>query len=383
MNEANTGSSVDRSLQVEIEKLRGKVEGTYLPEELRQKVFNMIDRLTRLAKYGGYPTEYENLARYIDWVTSLPWRRRTVDRLDLQHVKEVLDEHHYGLGAIKERLLEYLAILELHRRKAEPAPTGGDLSEGGKQEIDISEAERVSEVVSRAPILLFVGLVGTGKTTLAYAIADAMNRKFTRIPFGGMGDADQLRGQSRSRPDAEPGQVMKALRRAGSKNPVLLLDEIDRVAEGARSDIMGVLIELLDPEQNTAFIDHYIDFPFDLSEVLFVATCNNTTNISPAVLDRLEPIQMPSYTDEQKITIGKDYILPAVMKETGLGKDTLMIDEAVWPMVVRPLGYDAGIRTLERTIRGICRKVAKMLVEGKGEKFFITKENVKEFIPDW
>jgi len=184
-------------------------------------------------------------------------------------------------------------------------------------------------------------------------------------------------------PDAEPGQVIKALRRAGFQNPVILLDEIDRVGEGARGDIMGVLIELLDPEQNAAFVDHYIDYPFDLSEVLFVATCNNTTNISPAVLDRLEPIQMPSYTDDQKIIIGKDYILPKTIKACGLTQDILVIDKEVWPSIVRPLGFDAGTRTLERTINGICRKAAKMMVEEKAQSFHITSENVKEFLPTW
>lgn len=235
----------------------------------------------------------------------------------------------------------------------------------------------------RAPILCFVGLVGTGKTTLAYSIAEAMGRKFARVPFGGMGSALDLRGQSRVHPDAEVGLVLKGVRRCGTKNPVVLLDEIDRVAEGTRSDIMGVLVELLDPEQNSTFRDHFVDYPFDLSEVLFIATCNNTTNISTAVLDRLEPIQMPSYTDEEKIKIGRDYVLPQLMEEAGLKKENLKIDDQVWPKIVRPLGYDAGIRTLGRTINGVCRKVARLMVEGKGKSFHITTENVKQFLPTW
>lgn len=349
----------EKELAVEIEKLKKQVQESPLPPELLDKILAMIARLSRMAKFGGYSTEYEQLSRYIDWVVHLPWKKKSRDILDLEHAKKVLDKNHFGLEEIKERLLEYLAVLKL---RTSPVP---------------------DSQISRAPILLFVGLVGTGKTTLGYSIAEAMGRKFMRIPFGGMGDALQLRGQSRAYPDAEPGQVIKALRRAKYKNPVILLDEIDRVAEGARGDIMGVLIELLDPEQNAAFVDHYIDYPFDLSEVLFVATCNNTTNISPAVLDRLEPIQMPSYTDEQKIVIGKDYILPKAIKACGLTKDTLVIDEDVWPKIVRPLGFDAGTRTLERTINGICRKVAKMIVEKKGQRFHITSGNVKEFIPSW
>jgi len=232
----------------------------------------------------------------------------------------------------------------------------------------------------RAPILCLVGLVGTGKTTLAKSIAQAMGRRFVRIPFGGMSDALELRGQSRVRPDAEIGLILKGLRYAGTKNPVMLLDEIDRVAEHARGDIMGVLVELLDPEQNKAFTDHYLDFPFDLSEVLFVATANNTATISTAVLDRLEPIQMPSYTDEEKIRIAKDYVLPALLKESGLGPDQIVIDDTIWPKIVRPLGYDAGIRSLERTINTIVRKVAREVVEGKGTKFRVTEETVKSYL---
>ena len=195
-----------------------------------------------------------------------------------------------------------------------------------------------------------------------------------------MSDALELRGQSRVRPDAEIGLILKGLRFAGTKNPVILLDELDRVAEHARGDIMGVLVELLDPEQNQAFVDHYLDYPFDLSEVLFVATANNTTNIATAVLDRLEPIQMPSYTDAEKIKIARDYVLPELMRESGLTSENLSIDEAIWPKLVRPLGYDAGIRSLERTLNALCRKVARSVVEGKGKSFRVSEENLKEFI---
>lgn len=356
---------VKQELAAEIEKLKKQVKESSPPPGLLEKILAMLARLSRMAKFGGYSAEYEQLSRYIDWVIHLPWQKETKDILDLEYARQILDKNHHGLEEIKERLLEYLAVLQLRTFPNQ------------------SSEEKSDSLVSRAPILLFVGLVGTGKTTLGYSIAEAMGRKFIRIPFGGMGDALQLRGQSRSYPDAEPGQVIKALRRAGSKNPVVLLDELDRVGEAGRGDIMGVLVELLDPEQNVAFIDHYIDHPFDLSQVLFVATCNNTTNISPAVLDRLEPIRMPSYTDEQKIVIGRDYILPKTMKACGLTEKVLVIDQDVWPQIVRPLGFDAGTRTLERTIKGICRRVAKMIVEKKVEKFQITAENVKEFLPSW
>jgi len=349
------------ALLQEVATLEKKLKEATLPPELEQKALEMVGRLGRMARFGEYSSEYEKTARYIDWITVLPWNKRSDDILDLENTQKILDKNHYALGQVKERILEYIAVLKLKRQNA----------------------KETDQPVVRAPILCFVGLVGTGKTTLAYSIAEAMGRKFARIPFGGLGDPLDLRGQSRLRLDAEPGLIIKALRRTGTKNPVILLDEIDRVTDEGRSSIMGVLVELLDPEQNSSFQDHFIDYPFDLSEVLFIATCNNTTNISVAVMDRLEPIQMPSYTDEEKIIIGRDYILPRSLEETGLNPQIVKIDPDVWPKIVRPLGYDAGIRTLERTIKGLCRKLAKMKVEGKQQQFHLTAENIKEFLPSW
>jgi len=346
------------SLSSELLTLESKVKKANLPEELEEKANGLLNRLSRLAELGGYSQEYENVARYIDWIINLPWKERTQDILDISLATKILDKNHYGLNQIKERILEYLAVLILKKKKDE-------------------------EEVIRAPILCLVGLVGTGKTTLAYSMAEALGRKFIRIPFGGMGGAFQLRGQSRMMADAEPGQVIKALRRAKSKNPVLLLDEIDRVAEETRSDIMGVLVELLDPEQNNSFVDHYVDYPFNLSEVLFVTTANNVSNIATAVLDRLEIIQMPSYTDEEKIIIGREYILPRALKETGLSSDLVQIDLDVWHKIVRPLGYDAGMRSLERTIEGILRKIAKKTVEEGPQKIHLTLQNIKDYLPNW
>lgn len=354
----------DDALFKEVIELEDKVKKTVLPPDLAEKSLEMLSRLTRMAKYGGYTSEYEQTAHYVDWITALPWTKRSTDTLDLKNAKETLDKNHYGLSHIKERILEYLAVLKLRQIKSR------------------SEEENRLKFM-RAPILCFVGLVGTGKTTIAYSIAEAMGRKFVRIPFGGMGDPLDLRGQSRARPDAEVGLIIKALRRAQTKNPVILLDEIDRVSDEARASIMGVLVELLDPEQNMAFTDHFVDFPFDLSEVLFVATANNTTNIATAVLDRLEPMQMPSYSDEEKIAIAKDYVLPKTVVESGLKPENLTIDENVWPKIVRPLGFDSGVRTLERTVNGICRKVAKLTVEGRGVKFHLTSDNIKDFLPDY
>jgi ATP-dependent Lon protease len=344
------------SLSDEVVYLEERVKKARLPEEIEQKARGLLDRLSRLSQMGGYSQEYESVARYIDWVTSLPWTETTEDILDISQAKRILDKNHYGLSQIKERILEYLAVLILKKKEEE---------------------------IIRAPILCLVGLVGTGKTTLAYSIAQALGRKFVRLPFGGMGGAFQLRGQSRVMSDAEPGQVIKALRRAKAKNPVLLLDEIDRVAEETRSDIMGVLVELLDPEQNNMFIDHYIDYPIDLSGVLFVTTANNTSTIATAVLDRLEIIQMPSYTDEEKIIIGKEYILPKAIKDAGLKENLLQVDAEVWSKIVRPLGYDAGMRSLERTIEGILRKIAKKTVEEGPTKIHLNPQNIKDYLPNW
>jgi len=344
------------ALTDEVAVLSKKIDKTSLPPDLREKVRTMIERLAQAGSFEGYQANFDTVSRYIGWVCSLPWAQRSQDVLELKNAKAILDKNHYGLEQVKTRILEFLAVLGLTAGRAK---------------------------ISRAPILCLVGLVGTGKTTLAYSIAEALGRKFSRVPFGGLSEAMQLRGKPKSFSDSEPGQIIKSLARAGVKNPVILLDEIDRVAEDTRGDIMGVLVELLDPEQNSAFLDHYIDYPFDLSEVLFIATANNTANIATAVMDRLEVISMPSYSDEEKIKIGKDYILPKAIIACGLPTDALAIDESVWPKVVRPLGFDAGMRSLERTIDGLCRKIAREIVEGKLKKVYVDQKNVENYLPSW
>jgi ATP-dependent Lon protease len=341
----------------EITSLVTIVKGASLPEKLTETVLIRLEQLSKLTSSPTFLPEYDRINRYIEWITKIPWNLKTQDNLDLVNAKKVLDKNHYGLGEIKDRLLEYISVMKLN------------LERGGGAEI------------TRAPILCFVGLVGTGKTTIAFSIAEALGRRFARIPFGGMGDPLDLRGQSRMHAEAEPGKIIKSLVTSKSRNPVILLDEIDRVTDAGRASIMGVLVELLDPEQNHEFVDHYIDYPVDLSEVLFIATANNTTNISTAVLDRIEPLAMPSYSDNEKTTIGMNYILGKAMASSGIPEGALTIDPDVWANIVRPLGYDAGIRTLERTIEGLVRKVARAIVEGKGTSFHITAQNVKEFLP--
>ncbi len=341
----------------EITALIEKVKAVSLPDKLRDLVLVRLNQLAKLTNSPSFLPEFDRMEKYIDWITTLPWNKRTQDTLDLNNAKAILEKHHYGLTDIKTRVLEYMSVMKLKQEKGEAAD------------------------VYRAPILCFVGLVGTGKTTIAYSIAEALGRPIARVPFGGMGDPLDLRGQSRMHAEAEPGKIIKALRDVQSKNPVILLDEIDRVTDQGRASIMGVLVELLDPKQNYAFIDHYIDFPFDLSETLFIATANNTTNIATAVMDRLEPISMPSYTDQEKIAIAQKYVIPGAIKAAGLPQGALTVDEDVWANIVRPLGYDAGIRTLERNIEGIVRKVARLIVEGQAQNVHITSTNIKEFLP--
>lgn len=322
-----------------------KILQAHLPKDVEEKLIN-------LSKFKTEGVEFERLTSYIDFVTSLPFEKEAQDILDLNRVKEILDKNHYGLTAVKARILEYLSVLILHKKQ------GGALF--------------------HAPILLLVGLVGTGKTSLAYSIAESLGRPIERIPFGGLGDPLQLRGGSRVHPDAEPGLVMKAVKTAGVKNAVILLDEIDRVSQETTVDVMGVLVELLDPAQNHAFVDHFLDFPFDLSQVLFVCTANNTGNIATAVMDRLEPIQMPAYSDEEKLMIAKNYLLPKALKEAGLDGVEVLVDDTLWPQILRPLGFDAGIRSLDRSLQGLVRKVARKVVEGEQGPFKITQDNLAE-----
>ena len=351
----------EESLASEIERILSQVETSPLPVGLKEEVKEILHRLNRAMQHSFYQAEFEQTTKYIEWLLALPWNKRSRDNLDLKEAKEILDKNQYGLEVIKERLLEYLAVLKLQ-----------------------SEQEDIKVVtLSRSPVLCFVGLPGTGKTSLAFSIAESLGRQFIRIPMGGMSSPLILRGQAKAYPEAEPGVIIKSLRRSETKNPVILLDEVDSIAEGAESDIMGVLLELLDPEQNNAFTDYYIDHPFDLSEVLFVCSANKMGNITAAVMDRLEMIIMPRYTDEDKIHIARDYLLPRELANVGLKPTIVTFSEDVWPHIIKPFGYDVDIRALERTVNGILRKVTKKFVEGKLKQVTITATNLPEFLPEF
>lgn len=337
-----------------IEKLKQKIAQAQLPADVLEKLQDELNHLSLLVKSGQSGAQVDQVITFIDFVASLPWEKVSQDILDLARAKQILDKNHYGMPEIKERILEYLAVEILNKQQG---------------------------TLAHQPILAFVGLVGSGKTSLAFSIAEALGRQIVRIPFGGLGSALQLRGESRVKAEAEPGLVMKALRKVQVKNPVILLDELDRVTEQARGDIMGVLVELLDPEQNISFLDHYVSFPFDLSQVLFVATANNTGNVATAVSDRLELLEMPFYSDEQKIIIGRDYLLPEALKQAGVDPNLVQIDQAVWTNIVRPLGFDGGIRSLKRNIDRLVRKVARKIIEGTTRPFQISPANLGEYLP--
>jgi ATP-dependent Lon protease len=345
----------------EISRLLDEVKQASIPPDLKEEVKESLERLNRSMKHGSYQAEYEQTSKYIEWVTSLPWSSRSKDNLDLEKAKKTLDKNHYGLTELKERVLEYLAVLKLR-----------------------SEKEK-SEVVklNRSPVICLVGLPGSGKTSFAESVAEALGRKFVRIPMGGMSNALVMRGQSKTIPEAEPGQIIKNLKRSGTRNPVLLLDEIDSTAEKSESDLMGVLLELLDPEQNFAFTDYYIDHPFDLSEILFICSANQVGNITGAVADRLEIILMPRYTDEDKIRIARDYLTPREFENIGLDPTHVQFAPDIWPRIIKPFGYDVDIRTLQRTINSILRKVARKYVEEKITKVSITPTNLQEYLPTW
>jgi len=345
--------------QEAIAKLIEKSQSVSLPDGLKENLSDLFNQL----KINSRSEEtfwqfYQGASKYIDWIVKLPWVTSSQDILDLDYAREKLDAGHFGLDSVKERIIEYVSVLALQKH-------------------------RTPNEKLRAPILLFQGLVGTGKTTMAKSISEVLGRQLIRIPFGGLGDPLYLRGQSRVYSEAEPGAIIRGLVQAKTNNPVILLDEIDRVSDDALNTIMGVLVELLDPEQNSRFIDHYIDYPFDLSQAFFVATCNNTSRIATAVMDRLEVIQMPSYTDEEKTAIGRDYLFPKALVESGLSPKELVISQNVWLQVVRPLGFDAGVRTLKRNIEGLCRKAAKLIFEGQTKQVVVDESNIKQFVPQW
>ena len=348
-----------------------------MPQGLKDKANGMVLRLIKMSQKGNYSAEFEPVSEYIKWVTQIPFGSYSPETIDLEHTREILQKYHYGLEDVKNRLMEYLAVLKLQRMNEQKAKEA--------QTKDISgEMSRLQGNSSHAPILCFVGIQGVGKTSMAKSIANALGRKFMRVALGALGSVTEIRGISRGQLNAEPGQIIKSLIRTGSMNPLILLDEIDKVSSetGLRADVMAALLEILDPEQNSTFMDKYLDYPIDLSQCIFITTANNLGGISAALLDRLEIIRFGSYSDNDKMMIAKNYLLPKVRESTGLTEAQLSFDDDVWPLVIRPMGFDAGVRQLERTLTELARKVALQIVQGITTGVKITKDNFRQFIPE-
>ena len=327
----------------EVDELRAKIEAAGMPEEAHREALRELDRL---AKMPPAAAEHTVVRTHLEWLVSLPWQKETRDDVDLARARAVLDEDHWGLEKVKDRILEYLAV-----RKIRP---------GGK-----------------GPIICFVGPPGVGKTSLGRSIARALGRTFHRISLGGMRDEAEIRGHRRTYVGALPGQIVQGLRRAEARNPVLVLDEVDKLGHDFRGDPASALLEVLDPEQNSTFRDHYLDVPFDLSRVLFVTTANLLDPVPPALRDRMEVIHLAGYTEEEKIQIARRHLGPKQATEHGLvlGQDLELTDEALrW--VVRGYTREAGVRNLERELASLCRKVARRRAEGRSEPVTVTPELV-------
>ncbi len=339
------GETDDRTQ--EMESLRQKIEAAGMPDEARQEALRELDRL---AKMPPAAAEYTVARTYIDWLVSMPWRTETTDAVDIELARTVLDEDHEGLGKVKDRILEYLAVKKIR-------PEGKD------------------------PILCFVGPPGVGKTSLGRSIARALGRAFHRMSLGGMRDEAEIRGHRRTYIGALPGQVVQGLRRAGTKNPVFMLDEIDKLGADFRGDPASALLEVLDPEQNASFRDHYLDVPFDLSRVLFITTANIMDTVPAPLRDRMEIIPLAGYTEEEKVQIGQRHLVPKQIREHGLrpGVDIEFTPEAL-RLLARGYTREAGVRNLEREIASACRKVARQRAEGRTETVRITPDAVTSFL---
>lgn len=382
-NRNNANMVMDEGLK-EVLQLENKLISSRVPDALKEESMRGINRLKRMFQMGTYSAEFENVNKYIDWITRIPWGVLSEDRLDISNAKKVMDGSHYGMDVIKELILDYLATMQLERE-------GGVRSRNLPSQIPISsngEINRVQEIgilkgsSSNAPVFLFVGLQGVGKTSIAKSIAISMGRKFARVSLGAIGDVRTIRGTPRYSIDAEPGQIIKALINCGTMNPVILLDEIEKSSgnSGLLNDVMAALLEILDPEQNHAFTDHYIDYPIDLSNVFFICTANNLGGLSAALLDRVEVIRFTSYSDQEKEVIGKQYLLPKVLKNLNISTEYIQIQEDVWPLIIRPVGFDAGIRQLERNITTIVRSAARKIIEGERLPIVIDSSNLREYV---
>jgi ATP-dependent Lon protease len=348
----------------EVEDLRKKIDDAKMPEEAAEQAKRELDRLVKLPQAMA---EYGVIRSYLDWLSELPWSKVTDDNLDIGNARKVLDEDHYALDDVKKRIIEYLAVRKLRgERKGEKTP--------GLREGDAIRRER------EGAIMCFIGPPGVGKTSLGRSIARAMGRKFIRISLGGVHDEAEIRGHRRTYIGSMPGRILQALRRVESRNPVFMLDEVDKLSADFRGDPAAALLEVLDPEQNREFRDNYLEVAFDLSQVLFITTANQIETIPGPLLDRMEAIAIMSYTEKEKIEIAKGYLIPRQLKENSVHGDEVEFGEDALRTLIRNYTHEAGVRSLEREIGSICRKVATAIAEGKGMHEKITPQKVTEYL---
>lgn len=331
---------------VEINELRKKIKDAKMPKETTEVAEKELDRLSKMPPAAA---EYTVSRTYLDWLIELPWEKGTKDNLDVKKAQKILDEDHYDLEKVKKRILEYLAVRKLKK----------DM---------------------KGPILCFVGPPGVGKTSLGKSIARALGRKFMRISLGGVHDEAEIRGHRRTYIGALPGRIIQGLKKVGSKNPVFMLDEIDKIGMDFRGDPSSALLEVLDPEQNNSFSDHYLEVPFDLSQVMFITTANLADPILPALKDRMEMLELPGYTEEEKLKIAHKYLIPKQLKAHGLTKSHMEFKEEATAEIIKSYTREAGVRNLEREIAAICRGVAKEVVEGNTESKAIKKDSVSSYL---
>jgi len=330
----------------EVEELRSKLAELKLPQEADEKVKKELERLAKMPPLAAEAVVVRN---YIDWVLSLPWNTLTEDRLDLQTAEAILNEDHFGLEKVKERILEYLAVCQLTKEL-------------------------------KGPILCLIGPPGVGKTSLAKSVARALNRKFVRFSLGGVRDEAEIRGHRRTYVGAMPGKIIQIMKQAGSRNPVILLDEIDKMSTDFRGDPSAALLEVLDPEQNSNFGDHYLEIPFDLSKVLFMTTANVWHTIPRPLLDRMEVINLSGYTEVEKVEIAKRHLLPKQAKDHGLSRKTLVVADEVLHRIINEYTRESGVRGLERQLANLCRKATKEIVQGTKRTVRVTPKNLEKFL---
>ncbi len=359
--------------QVEIEEFREKIEQCEMPEEAEKEAKRELERLSKIPTASA---EYSLVRTYLDWLTNLPWHTETEDNLDVTHARDVLDEDHYDLEDVKERILEYLAVRKLRAER--------------KEELEQQKATDIIRREREGVILCFVGPPGTGKTSLGQSIARAMGRKFIRQSLGGVRDEAEIRGHRRTYIGAMPGRIIQALRREESSNPVFMLDEVDKLGKDFRGDPSSALLEVLDPEQNREFRDHYLDVPFDLSQVMFITTANVLDTIPAPLQDRMEILRLSGYTETEKVHIAQGYLIPRQLRENGLWARELSFTDDALRKIIRDYTREAGVRNLEREIGRVCRKVVTRIALQLGPKqkmeeqdiepVQVTTENVRDFL---